>query len=387
MAIRRSRRLCYSMDVTEVRAEVFQRLKERRKVTKASVTRMINDIDKLLCVIDNFDEVIAAEKVLDEAMERFYRAHEDYHQILQTVEERQMSIIYLRDQVKLYQDFKDRISRYLEISRRVLTPTSRSGEHLTDTVSHVDPRVAEELQVVGSQEEDHIQPHDSVSQVELRSNGKQRPRASQSRSGSGTASVSRRIRLAAEKAAMIVEASLLSEQDSLAQERLRLEQQERLLKLKTEIAKTEGKEKIYEDFEVIDDEYSSRIRPSSGQSGVKVEPSFRVNAPHVSRDERPSLSKPCFEVPFIDPRPREGVPQLPETKPLRPDVSTQLPDFRVFQLPKTEILTFDGNPLNYHLFMKTIENSVEKFTEDGVIRLQLLIQHCTGKAREAIKSP
>ena len=53
---------------------------------------------------------------------------------------------------------------------------------------------------------------------------------------------------------------------------------------------------------------------------------------------------------------------------------------------KTEILTFDGNPLNYHLFMKTIENSVEKFTEDGDIRLKLLIQHCTGIAREAIKS-
>ena len=36
--------------------------------------------------------------------------------------------------------------------------------------------------------------------------------------------------------------------------------------------------------------------------------------------------------------------------------------------------------------MKTIENSVEKFTEDGDIRLRLLIQHCTGQAREAIKS-
>ena len=95
-------------------AEVFQRLKERR-VTKASVTRRINDIEKLLCVIDNFDEVIPAEKVLDEAMEKFYRAHEDYHQIVQTVEERQMSIIYLCDQVKLYQAFKERISRYLEI--------------------------------------------------------------------------------------------------------------------------------------------------------------------------------------------------------------------------------------------------------------------------------
>ena len=80
------------------------------------------------------------------------------------------------------------------------------------------------------------------------------------------------------------------------------------------------------------------------------------------------------------------MPHSPETKPLRPYVSTRFPDFRVIQLPKTEIVTFDGNPLNYHLFMKTIENSVEKYTEDGDIRLQLLIQHCTGKAREAIKS-
>ena len=291
-----------------------------------------------------------------------------------------MSIIYLRDQVKLYQDFKERINRYLEISRRVLTPTKRGGEHLSDTVSRLDPRVGEELQVVGSQVEDHIQPHDSVSQIELRPNGKQQPHVLQSRSGSGTASVSRasqrsarsisvageRIRLAAEKAAMIVETSLLSEQDSLAQERLRLEQQERLLKLKTEIAKTEAKEKIYEDFEVIDDEYSSRIRPSSGQSGVKIEPSFLISTPRVSRDERPSPSQPRNEALFTDPHPRQGVPQSPETKPLRPYVSTQFPDFRVFQLPKTEIVTFDGNPLNYHLLMKTInQKSILKMATYG----------------------
>ena len=135
MAIHRSRRVYYRMDMTEVTAEMFQKLEERRKVTKVSVTRTINDIEKLLTVIDNFDQVIEAEKVLDEAMERFYRAHEDYHhQILQTVEERQIPIINLRDQVKLYQDFKERISRYLEISRRVPTPTVRGGEHFTDTV-------------------------------------------------------------------------------------------------------------------------------------------------------------------------------------------------------------------------------------------------------------
>ena len=28
------------------------------------------------------------------------------------------------------------------------------------------------------------------------------------------------------------------------------------------------------------------------------------------------------------------------------------------KLPKPEIMSFDGNPLKYHLFMKTFENNV-----------------------------
>ena len=48
-------------------------------------------------------------------------------------------------------------------------------------------------------------------------------------------------------------------------------------------------------------------------------------------------------------------------------------------------MSFDGNPFNYYLFMKTFENTVEKCTEDGSLRLQLLIQYCSGKANETIK--
>ena len=76
-------------------------------------------------------------------METCYRAQEDYHQVLQTVEERQMSTTCLCDQVKPYRDFKERINRYLEISGRILTPSKRGGEHVTDSVSHVDPSVCE----------------------------------------------------------------------------------------------------------------------------------------------------------------------------------------------------------------------------------------------------
>ena len=55
------------------------------------------------------------------------------------------------------------------------------------------------------------------------------------------------------------------------------------------------------------------------------------------------------------------------------------------KLPETEIMSFDGNALNYYLFVKMFENSVEKCTEDDSLRLQLLIQYYTGKAKETIK--
>ena len=63
-----------------------------------------------------------------------------------------------------------------------------------------------------------------------------------------------RVKLAAEKAAMIAEVFLLQESGSLAQEKIRLEHREKLLKLKTEIAKTEAKEKVYEEFSIVEED-------------------------------------------------------------------------------------------------------------------------------------
>ena len=57
-----------------------------------------------------------------------------------------------------------------------------------------------------------------------------------------------------------------------------------------------------------------------------------------------------------------------------------------FEMPKRELLTFDGNPLNYWLFINNFEVNISKRVPDAETRLAYLIQHCTGKAREAIKN-
>ncbi|KAK6168654.1 hypothetical protein SNE40_019846 [Patella caerulea] len=54
--------------------------------------------------------------------------------------------------------------------------------------------------------------------------------------------------------------------------------------------------------------------------------------------------------------------------------------------PRMEYLHFDGNPLRYVSFMHNFETCLESQNSDDSTKLQLLIQHCHGRAREAIES-
>ena len=54
--------------------------------------------------------------------------------------------------------------------------------------------------------------------------------------------------------------------------------------------------------------------------------------------------------------------------------------------PKVEYLKFDGDPCRYVTFFHNFETYLEQDNPDDSRRLQLPIQHCKGKAREAIES-
>ena len=54
-------------------------------------------------------------------------------------------------------------------------------------------------------------------------------------------------------------------------------------------------------------------------------------------------------------------------------------------MPKGKLLTFDGDPLNYWLLVNNFQVSITKRVPDTKSRLVYLIQHCSGKPREAIK--
>ena len=57
-----------------------------------------------------------------------------------------------------------------------------------------------------------------------------------------------------------------------------------------------------------------------------------------------------------------------------------------FALPKPELSSFNGNPLEFWSLMRSFQNSIEKNTSDEGETLTFLLQYCTGAAKDAIKS-
>ena len=54
-------------------------------------------------------------------------------------------------------------------------------------------------------------------------------------------------------------------------------------------------------------------------------------------------------------------------------------------LPKTSLHTFDGNPLQYHMFITAFDNMVDNKLVSNSTKLNILVEHCTGKAAKIIQ--
>ncbi|XP_064639787.1 uncharacterized protein LOC135495255 [Lineus longissimus] len=57
----------------------------------------------------------------------------------------------------------------------------------------------------------------------------------------------------------------------------------------------------------------------------------------------------------------------------------------IIQLPKAEIMYFDGDPLRYHLFIRSFDNAVGRAHVEDNAKLNRLLQYCKGKALTVIE--
>ena len=58
----------------------------------------------------------------------------------------------------------------------------------------------------------------------------------------------------------------------------------------------------------------------------------------------------------------------------------------IMQAPPAEIIIFDGNPLQYHLFMKAFDNAVHTRSIDDCAKLTRLTKYCTGEPKTLVES-
>ena len=57
-----------------------------------------------------------------------------------------------------------------------------------------------------------------------------------------------------------------------------------------------------------------------------------------------------------------------------------------FEIPKRELLNFNGNPYKYWLFRNNFEINITKRVPDTKMSLTYLIQHCAGKVRKPLRT-
>ena len=148
----------------------------------------------LMCAVENVNVVIAIESELDEAMGNFYHAHDDYHCSLMKVEPQEESVSYFTEQVKKYLDFKERIDLFCQRCARTSLPAFDRAQP-SDSISPIVSKVCEGR--VHPWQTSSVTGHSRVS--------------SSSRSSWASSVLSERAKLAAEKAAMVAEVSLLQD--------------------------------------------------------------------------------------------------------------------------------------------------------------------------------
>ncbi|KAK4329183.1 hypothetical protein Pmani_000412 [Petrolisthes manimaculis] len=70
---------------------------------------------------------------------------------------------------------------------------------------------------------------------------------------------------------------------------------------------------------------------------------------------------------------------------VRTSISDQRELIDILQLPKSEIMKYDGDSLKYWLFIRTFDNCVGCTSADSAYKLNRLLQYCTGKALKVIE--
>lgn len=354
-------------------------LKHQRSAAKKLLLSRINDVRDNLTDSSNIERVFTKGEEVSKLFTHFLACHNAYHDSLSDP-------LDIRDSLK----YIDGVMRFMGQYRRDLSAWTES--------------MYEQLSAVASSKSnvgpDDITPHDSVSNIGLRS----RSSSHVSRRSHKAASS-----VAVERAILDVETSLLQERQALARREFELAQEKEKLELKGKLAKAQMAERMHSSIRhsqsLMMSPPVSFCLPSKPTETGCFQESRNQTSEHVTLNPMAPTFRPMKDdmspaVTYSSQNNQSHQEQqsTKENVGLNGDFSETLLQVlqqgqqqqqllvNTLQLPKVDLMEFDGDPLKYWVFIRAFENSVDREQIDDGIKLSRLMRYCTGKARRVIES-
>ena len=191
---------------------------------------------------------------------------------------------------------------------------------------------------------------------------------------------------------------LFEEQQALAERKFQLQQQEKRLKIKSDLIQIAAKEQVYAEADALErgstfelDLKSKELSPQN----CKIKERKETGAAKVEGEGlNPVVSSslpPCEQGMYQSPANVEAIERMvdmqeKQVKCVEGLVNQQYKTALTLTLPKPEVPVFGGDPVEYSNFVKAFECLIEYRTERSSSRLYYLVQYTEGKVQELMHS-
>ena len=202
---------------------------------------------------------------------------------------------------------------------------------------------------------------------------------------------STRMKEEARRAELMTRSTLLKQQQALEDEEIRVRRKKEAFKLEFELAITDAKMKVYERFEGESN--------AQRQSNVTSNDKLQMDEWGVIRED-PSCCQPAVIEEAVDkedhPQERESQSMIPASRaePVlsklvqqQNEITLKMIDQQLkATLPPRKVNVFDGDPLQYHAFVKAFQQGIEDKTASNKDRLYFLEQLTSGEPNSLVRS-
>lgn len=342
----------------------FTEVRRLRTTHQSQLTKLYNDIEKKLVTYDNVDIVKTSAKKVHERFHSFQEAH---LQCLDKCSDSQMTETLENnfDSCKRnYEEFCERISQWLNQISDIVT----LNEHRSEVGSSKNK----------SSETREIDNMSSVSAT---------PSARSSRSRFRDARVKR---LKAEQQIIA-----LARKQELERARREIEDKEKIIEQQAELEIARLEESVWQEAVIEDEGETQEVSESMTHQRTEDRRDVRCRPPYATEPEVGNSMRMMNTVTQTGTQGSSHDIQDQGNQMKGPSVSSTTIDVAFsrlasvlqegFNLPKPEILSFDGSPMNYTKFIKNFETNIENKINDNSTRLSYLIQYCKGEAKSSIE--